>query len=103
LLATPLSFTAFVATSAATATATAATASVIVACLLVIASKGCGLDWVVATSLIIELVDDRVKCKTAVRTKVSSDCTSVFRVGVFDREDKLVQYPLTQEDKLHLC
>jgi hypothetical protein len=101
LLATPSSFSAFVATSAATAAAV--TVSVVVACLLLIAGKGCGLNWVVATSLIVELVDDRVKCKTAIRAKVSSDCTSVFRVGVFDHEDKLVQHPLTWEDELHLC
>jgi len=101
LLATPSSFTAFVAASAATSTT--ATASVVVTCLLLIAGKGCGLNWVVATGLIVKLVNNRVKGKTAISAKVSSDCTSVFRVRVFDREDKLVQHPLTWEVKLHLC
>jgi hypothetical protein len=101
LLATLSSFTAFVAASAATSTT--ATASVVVTCLLLIAGKGCGLNWVVATGLIVKLVNNRVKGKTAISAKVSSDCTSVFRVGVFDREDELVQHPLTREVELHLC
>ena len=88
MLANPSSLIAFV------ATATAATASMVVDCLLLIACKGCGLKLVIATSLIVELVDDRVKCKNAIREKVSSDCTSVCRVGIFDRENKLAQHPL---------
>ena len=64
MLATPSSLSTS-ASSTATAAAAAALA-VIVTGLLLVASKGRGLDWVIAPSFIVEFVDKRVECKVTI-------------------------------------
>jgi hypothetical protein len=58
--------------------------------LLFLCSEGSSLDRVIASSFIVNLLNYRVKRKIALYSYIASYDLSVFRIGVLNREDELV-------------
>jgi hypothetical protein len=57
---------------------------------LLLRGKGSSLDRVIALSFIVNLLNYRVKRKIALCSYVTLYNSSVFRIEVLNREDKLV-------------
>jgi hypothetical protein len=92
------SLSALAARAAASATAT----TTLILTSVVLGGKGSCLYWIVAASLVIEFVDEEIKCDVFALAEITTDISRFVRIGVLDSKDKLVYNALLWKDQLEI-